>query len=75
MLSVHLDVLDQFASTALVRSLLGDRVDATPDVAESFARYCGHLPLAIRVAAELAAHRSTTPLVDLLEDLRSGRAA
>lgn len=60
-------------STALLHRLVGDRVDATPESAESLASGCGGLPLAIRIAADVAARRADLPLSELIEDLRDER--
>jgi len=66
---VALDLLSTEDATVLLRRLIGDRVDATPDAAASLVASCGHLPLAIRVAAEVAARRTAVPLRDLVNDL------
>jgi tetratricopeptide (TPR) repeat protein/transcriptional regulator with XRE-family HTH domain len=70
---VHLDVLSTSESAVLLRSLIGDRVDDSPDAAGQLASYCGQLPLAIRVASDIAAHRHHVPLSELVEDLRNER--
>lgn len=70
---VDLDVLSTEDAAGLLRGLVGDRVDATPDAAASLAAACGHLPLAIRIAAEVATRRPGVALPDLVEDLSDER--
>ncbi|GAB3856619.1 tetratricopeptide repeat protein [Dactylosporangium cerinum] len=53
----------------MLRRLIGHRVDADPDAAATLATQCAHLPLALRVAAELAVARPTTPLAELVIEL------
>ena len=52
---LDLDVLPPEDAVALLRSLIGARVDAEPGAADALAAQCCQLPLALRVAAELAA--------------------
>jgi DNA-binding SARP family transcriptional activator/tetratricopeptide (TPR) repeat protein len=66
---VHLDVLPLPDAHALLRRLVGLRVDAQPRAAETLANECARLPLALRIAAELANSRPTTRLTDLVADL------
>ncbi|MEU0885408.1 BTAD domain-containing putative transcriptional regulator [Lentzea sp. NPDC005914] len=56
---LELDVLTPSESAALIGRMLGPaRASAEPEAVESLARLCGHLPLALRVAAaNLAASR------------------
>ncbi|MFV2088403.1 BTAD domain-containing putative transcriptional regulator [Micromonospora sp. LOL_021] len=68
-----LDLLPIDDAVALLRRLVGDRVDAEPQAAVTLATQCAQLPLALRVAAELATARaelSLTRLVDGLTDRR-----
>ena len=51
---LELDVLSPVEARALLRSLIGARVDAEPGPAENLAALCCRLPLALRIAAELA---------------------
>jgi tetratricopeptide (TPR) repeat protein/transcriptional regulator with XRE-family HTH domain len=67
---VDLDVLSPPDALALLRTLIGARVDADPEAADALAQRCARLPLALRVAAELAATRGEASLTDLLDDLR-----
>ena len=52
---LDLDVLPPADAVALLRALIGARVDAEPGAAAELAGQCCRLPLALRVAAELAA--------------------
>jgi tetratricopeptide (TPR) repeat protein len=53
----------------LLRALVGARVDADPRAAATLAAQCARLPLALRVAAELAAARPGASLADLAGEL------
>src|SRR6185436_16718133 len=65
---VRVDPLSVRDSTTLLREVAGNRFD-TPEEAELLARHCDGLPLAIRVAAEVAARRADVPLTQLIGDL------
>ncbi|MET9631075.1 BTAD domain-containing putative transcriptional regulator [Lentzea sp. NPDC006480] len=57
--TVHLDVLDAQDSVRLLGSIAGqDRLDSEPGAAAEVARYCGHLPLALRIAGARLARRA-----------------
>lgn len=64
-----LDVLLPADAIMLLRRLIGPRVDAEPDAAATLADQCARLPLALRVAAELAVSRPTILLADLVAEL------
>lgn len=66
---LDLDLLPADASRALLRRLIGARAEAEPDAVDALAAQCARLPLALRVAAELAVTRSTTPLAELVAEL------
>ena len=66
---LDLDLLPPEDAVALLRALIGERVAAEPDEAAMLAGQCARLPLALRVAAELAAARPTTSLTHLVEEL------
>jgi DNA-binding SARP family transcriptional activator/tetratricopeptide (TPR) repeat protein len=66
---LDLDVLSLDEAVGLLRELIGTRVDDDPGAAETLAVQCCRLPLALRVAAELAAARPTTPLAELTGEL------
>jgi DNA-binding SARP family transcriptional activator/Tfp pilus assembly protein PilF len=66
---VQLDVLPLDDAVALLRALIGPRVDAEPQAAARLAGLCCCLPLALRVAAELAAVRPAMSLAELAGEL------
>jgi DNA-binding SARP family transcriptional activator/Tfp pilus assembly protein PilF len=70
---VDLDLLPADDAIRLLSTLIGERVDADPVAAEILADRCARLPLALRVAAELAVARPTIPLADLVADLTENR--
>ncbi|HEU5332461.1 MAG TPA: tetratricopeptide repeat protein [Actinocrinis sp.] len=70
---IALDRLSPAESTTLLRALIGPRVDAEPGSALELAERCTHLPLALRVAAELATARPASTLADLVADLGDER--
>ncbi len=65
---LDLDLLPTADAVALLRALIGPRAEADP-AAEMLADRCARLPLALRVAAELAASRPGTPLAELAAEL------
>jgi tetratricopeptide (TPR) repeat protein len=71
---LDLDVLPAQDSVTLLRTLIGARAAAEPSATAELAEQCCRLPLALRVAAELAAARPVMPLATLtgeLADLRT----
>ncbi|WP_329248643.1 tetratricopeptide repeat protein [Streptomyces sp. NBC_01478] len=66
---LDLDLLPAGAARTLLRRLIGPRAEAEPEAVDSLAAQCARLPLALRVAAELAATRPGTPLTDLVAEL------
>ncbi|MFB8085950.1 hypothetical protein [Streptomyces sp. NPDC055992] len=67
---LELGALAESESTALLRAVVANgRVDADHDAAARVAALCGHLPLALRVAANWAATRSGWSLGRLAERL------
>ncbi len=66
---LDLDLLPLPDAVNLLRALIGARVDADPAAAEELAARCARLPLALRVAAELAAARPTVCLADLVSEM------
>jgi tetratricopeptide (TPR) repeat protein len=66
---LDLDLLPAEDAVRLLGSLIGARVAAEPAAARTLADQCARLPLALRVAAELAATRSTLPLSELVDEL------
>lgn len=70
---LDLDLLPAVDAHALLRRLIGPRVDADPDATAALANQCARLPLALRVAAELAASRPTVDLATLVGELADHR--
>jgi tetratricopeptide (TPR) repeat protein len=66
---LDLDLLPPDDAVGLLRALIGSRVDADPAAAAVLASQCSRLPLALRVAAELAAARPAVPLTELADEL------
>jgi tetratricopeptide (TPR) repeat protein len=60
-------------AVGLLRALTGARVDADPGAAALLAEQCSRLPLALRVAAELACARSDVSLARLTDELADQR--
>ena len=70
---LDLDLLPLAEAVTLLRTLIGERADTDPAVAETLAGLCARLPLALRVAAELAATRPEAPLAELVAELAGRR--
>jgi len=68
---LDLDVLPGADAVALLRSLIGSRVDDDPGVAAALAGLCARLPLALRIAAELAVARPAATLRELVAELEA----
>lgn len=67
---ISLGPLTEPDSIDLVANIIGaDRVKAEPSAAAELTRLCGHLPLALRVAADLADLHPHRPLAALVQDL------
>ncbi|MEV6543565.1 tetratricopeptide repeat protein [Streptomyces sp. NPDC051665] len=66
---LDLDLLPADAARTLLRRLIGPRAEAEPAAVDALAAQCARLPLALRVAAELAAARPCTPLTELVGEL------
>ncbi len=66
---LDLELLPLNDAVDLLRALIGSRVEAEPEAAVAFAELCCRLPLALRVAAELAAARPGIPLADVAAEL------
>jgi DNA-binding SARP family transcriptional activator/tetratricopeptide (TPR) repeat protein len=65
----RLDLLARDEAVALLTGLIGERAAADPDATARLAACCCRLPLALRVAAELATTRSSVPLAVLAGEL------
>jgi DNA-binding SARP family transcriptional activator/tetratricopeptide (TPR) repeat protein len=70
---LDLDLLPLPDAVALLRGLVGPRVNSEPDAAAIIADQCARLPLALRVAAELAANRPTMRLADMANEMSDRR--
>jgi tetratricopeptide (TPR) repeat protein/DNA-binding SARP family transcriptional activator len=66
---LNLDLLPIGDAVGLLRALIGHRVDADPAAAAVLAEACARLPLALRVAAELAVNQSGSGLAGLAGEL------
>jgi tetratricopeptide (TPR) repeat protein/transcriptional regulator with XRE-family HTH domain len=66
---LDLDLLPMADAVGLLRALIGSRVDAAPGAAAELAARCSRLPLALRVAAEVATVYPARSLADLAGDL------
>jgi tetratricopeptide (TPR) repeat protein len=66
---LDLDVLPSADAVSLLRALIGPRARTDPDATARLAELCCRLPLALRVAAELASARPATSLPDLADEL------
>jgi DNA-binding SARP family transcriptional activator len=66
---LDLEVLPVDNAVHLLRLLIGERVDADPFAAKMLAMRCARLPLALRVAAELAVARPAQSLPELAAEV------
>jgi tetratricopeptide (TPR) repeat protein len=66
---IDLDLLPLSEAVSLLGKLVGDRVQAEPTATQTLADRCARLPLALRIAAELATARHTEKLEDLVTEL------
>jgi DNA-binding SARP family transcriptional activator/Tfp pilus assembly protein PilF len=66
---LDLDLLPLDEAVALLRELIGARADADQHATAELAELCSRLPLALRIAAELAAARPADQLADLVAEL------
>jgi hypothetical protein len=66
---LDLGLLPLADAVTLLRTLIGARADEDPYATTKLAGQCGRLPLALRVAAELAAGRPAAPLADFVGEL------
>jgi DNA-binding SARP family transcriptional activator/Flp pilus assembly protein TadD len=66
---LDLDLLTPSEAVGLLRVLIGARVDAEADAADALAARCARLPLALRIAAELATARPDASLAQLADEL------
>jgi tetratricopeptide (TPR) repeat protein/DNA-binding XRE family transcriptional regulator len=66
---LDLELLPLPDAVALLRALIGPRVDADPHASAMLAAQCCRLPLALRVAGELAVSRPAVSLAGLVGEL------
>jgi tetratricopeptide (TPR) repeat protein len=66
---LDLDLLPPEDAVALLAALIGERGQAEPEAIITLAELCARLPLALRVAAELAVARPTISLAQLVGEL------
>jgi tetratricopeptide (TPR) repeat protein len=66
---LDVDLLPTSDAVALLHRLVGARVAAEPEAAVTLAGWCARLPLALRIAAELAVSRPESSLAELLVEL------
>lgn len=66
---LDLDLLPLADAVGLLQTLIGDRTLTDPSATRTLADQCCRLPLALRVAAELAAARPVISLASLVEEL------
>ncbi|HEX4816235.1 MAG TPA: BTAD domain-containing putative transcriptional regulator [Nonomuraea sp.] len=70
---LSLDVLDPDEAVALLTRIVGqERVAAEPSAVTALAQACGHLPLALRIAAANLSSRPEEPIAGYLAELRAG---
>ncbi|WP_344611377.1 ATP-binding protein, partial [Dactylosporangium salmoneum] len=70
---VELDLLTSGEATALLTALIGPRAGDGPDDLRALAARCAYLPLALRIAAELAVSRPAATLAELTAELAEQR--
>jgi tetratricopeptide (TPR) repeat protein/transcriptional regulator with XRE-family HTH domain len=66
---LDLDLLHPAEAAGLLRTLIGERAHANPEATAALAALCARLPLALRVAAELAVASPGVPLADVAAEL------
>ncbi|MEV4311369.1 tetratricopeptide repeat protein [Actinocrispum sp. NPDC049592] len=70
---IDVDLLSHDESFALMRRLLGDRVDASRQATDRLVSLCGRLPLALRIAAANLGSQPIASYVQTLEQNRLGQ--
>lgn len=72
--TVSLEVLSDLDAVRLFEQIVGaDRAGAEPDAVADVVRLCGHLPLAVRIAASRLRQRRAWTVAHLAERLRKGK--
>jgi tetratricopeptide (TPR) repeat protein len=70
-LAIRLDLLQPSDSVSLLSKVLGgERTDAEPQATAELAELCGHLPLALRIAAAKLVSLSGQRIADFVAELR-----
>lgn len=69
---LDLGLMSHAHAAGLLRELIGARAAADPGAIATLADLCARLPLALRLAAELAASRAGIRLADLVAELNGG---
>jgi tetratricopeptide (TPR) repeat protein len=70
---VNLDLLPETQAIALLRRLIGVRVDDDPQASLALVQHCARLPLALRIVADLALSEPDVPLAGLVRQLADER--
>jgi DNA-binding SARP family transcriptional activator/tetratricopeptide (TPR) repeat protein len=66
---LDLDLMPLMDAAGLLQTLIGARAAADPEATVLLAQQCSRIPLALRVAAELAVARGDVPLAGLVDEL------
>ncbi len=66
---LDLDLLPHADAVSLLQALIGARAEDDPEAAAALAAQCARLPLALRLAAEVAAARPAVSLADVVSEL------
>ncbi|MFI7680967.1 BTAD domain-containing putative transcriptional regulator [Actinophytocola sp. NPDC049390] len=69
--ALDLDTLRPAEAVRLFTSVVGDRATREPVAVADVVELCGHLPLAVRIAAARLVHRPSWTIQDLVSRLRS----
>lgn len=70
---LNLDVLLPAQSSRVLAEIVGaERIEAEPDAASDIAALCGHLPLALRIAAANLVARPSSSVREFAAELRQG---
>ena len=70
---LELDLLPAAEAAGLLCALIGERAAASPEATAALAGQCARLPLALRVAAELAVAAPAVAVADLVAELADHR--
>lgn len=73
--AAELDRLTAEEALALLRRIVGDRIETDPIGAATLVERCARLPLALRIAGELALARPTVGLAELGDQLAAAASA